>query len=108
MKISLTRVILSLVLTLLTACKADLENEPELSITGIQPESGTYSSIVTVTGSGFDKNPNSNIVKFNGIQAVVRSATATQLTIEVPKGAGTGKVTIQVNSKTAVGGDFRK
>ncbi|MCP2802668.1 hypothetical protein NK936_23860, partial [Salmonella enterica subsp. enterica serovar Typhimurium] len=47
-----------------------------------------------------------NTVKFNGVVAAVQSATATQLTAKVPKGAGSGVVTVTKGSQTATGPTF--
>ena len=51
---------------------------------------------VTITGSGFSTNAAQNIVRFGGAQAQrVVAATATQLTVIVPFGAETSRVTVQ-------------
>ncbi len=45
---------------------------------------------MTITGTNFSTTPNSNVVLFNGTRAKVSAATATQLTVAVPAGAGPG------------------
>jgi sugar lactone lactonase YvrE len=45
-------------------------------------------------------------VKFNGVGAVVQQASATQLTVVVPKAAGTGPVTVQTGGLIGTGPVF--
>lgn len=78
----------------LISCNKDNEPEPVV-LTTISPTTGPHSTVVTITGSGFNSNAASNLVKFNGKEAVVQSATATQLVVVVPKSAGTGAVSVQ-------------
>jgi hypothetical protein len=49
---------------------------------------------VIITGSGFSVEPEENTVTFNGVPAVVTSATDTQLIVDVPPGATTGPITV--------------
>ena len=76
------------------SCKNDKDAEPVV-IDSISPLAGPHSTVVTIVGSGFNTNATSNLVKFNGKEAAVQSATATQLVVVVPKGAGTGPVSVQ-------------
>lgn len=76
------------------------------AITAIAPDNGVFNTVVNITGSNFSTTLSENEVKFNGKAAKVTAATATQLTAEVPKGAGTGAVTVTVKSKTATGPAF--
>lgn len=104
--------ILILTIILVSSCKKKdgVQPSPEpqstFEISGIVPDKGPHSSIVIINGSGFSSTPSMNMVKFNGKDAIALSASATQLTVEVPKGAGTGLVTIQAGSKTATGPVF--
>ncbi|WP_315820750.1 IPT/TIG domain-containing protein [Paraflavitalea speifideaquila] len=62
--------------------------------------------MVTITGTNFSTTPADNEVKFNNKAAKITSAATTQLVVEVPKGAGTGAVTVTVKSKTVTGPVF--
>jgi sugar lactone lactonase YvrE len=61
---------------------------------------------VTITGTGFSTTAADDTVYFNGHQAVVTSATATQLVVTVPAQAGTGSVTANVPGGSANGPVF--
>ena len=63
-------------------------------INNVSPLSGGYNTVVTITGSNFMEAPGSNTVTFNGVPAIVESATATILTVKVPERAGSGRVTV--------------
>jgi len=58
--------------------------------------SGKSGDVVTITGSGFNTTASANIVRFGtgGIQAVVQSASATQLTVVVPQNASYGPIVV--------------
>jgi uncharacterized protein (TIGR03437 family) len=45
------------------------------------------------------------MVKFNGVTATVSEASATSLTVIVPEGATTGKVSVTVDEKTGTSSD---
>ncbi len=102
--------IFSLVLTsalmTVTSCKDDDDDngggETTLTITSIDPVTARAGETVTITGTGFSTDRTLNSVKFTGpVSAVVSAATATQLTVEVPEGAGDGTITVTVGEKTA-------
>ena len=67
----------------------------------VSPNSGIVYTAVTISGSNFSTTAANNIVKFNGIAAVVNSATASQLVVTVPLGATSGKITITANGETS-------
>ena len=71
------------------------------TITVITPASAAASTSVTITGTDFSPVAANNIVKFNGVTAVVASATATSLTVTVPVTATTGPLTVTVSNQTA-------
>jgi hypothetical protein len=77
------------------------------SITSFSPAVGTAGTTVTITGSNFNTTPGNNVVKFNGTAANVTAASATSLTVTVPVGASTGKISVDVNgSATSSSSDF--
>jgi len=96
---------ITLTFILLNACMQENEG-PDLQVSAIEPVRGPLGTEVTITGTGFSEIAVENIVFFNGILAKVLSATTTQLTVEVPEGAGTGPVQISCNSKTVNGPVF--
>lgn len=74
-----------------------------LGIAKLSPDNGLDGTVVTITGTGFSTTAMQNLVYFNGVQATVSSATATQLVVTVPAGTTTGAVTIKVGNLQAVG-----
>jgi N-acetylneuraminic acid mutarotase len=70
------------------------------TITGFSPEAAAEGTVVIITGTNFSTTGAANVVKFNGIDAAVTNATATQITTTVPAGATTGKVTVKVGQET--------
>jgi RHS repeat-associated protein len=81
------------------------------SITSVDPASGAIGTYATITGTNFE--PGTTQVGFNGLAAIVRRVTATQITTTVPIGATTGPLVVtttrgSVSRAFAVGttGDF--
>ena len=74
------------------------------TISSISVNSGPYNTVVIITGTGFDTTPANDKVSFNGKAAIVSAATATQITVAVPLGAGTGNITLSVNNLTPISG----
>lgn len=70
-------------------------------ISSFTPQSGVEGTEVTISGSNFSTTTNNNTVKFNGTLATISSATSTELKVNVPAGATTGKITVEVGNKTA-------
>jgi hypothetical protein len=66
-------------------------------ISSFSPASGTAGSAVEIKGDHFNATTTGNIVAFNGIAAEVTAATATALTVKVPAGNATGKITVTVH-----------
>ncbi|WP_276372187.1 IPT/TIG domain-containing protein [Chryseolinea sp. H1M3-3] len=71
----------------------------QTNLTGFAPASGTVGTTVTITGTNFSTILSENVVKFNGVAAVVTNATATTLVVTVPETATTGKISIGVSGK---------
>lgn len=78
-----------------------VENATDLAIADFTPKSGVIGTEVTIIGVNFDPVATNNLVKFNGVEAVVTSASTTQLVANVPTGATTGKISVEVNGKIA-------
>ena len=93
-------------LTGMLSCKKDNQQTPPVVISSISPSSGPYSTVVKITGTGFTTEAAGDTVKFNGTIAVVQQASATELTVVVPKGAGTGSVTVNTKSMSGSGPAF--
>jgi YVTN family beta-propeller protein len=68
------------------------EAQPPVFITSLSPGQGPVGTIVTIEGGGFESETGNNVVTFDGVPAVVRTATALQLTVTVPPGATSGQV----------------
>lgn len=77
-----------------------------LSITSIDVQEGPYNTAVTITGTNFSSATGDDQVFFNGVAASVTAATSSQLKVLVPLDAGTGHVSVKVNSNSAVGPVF--
>ena len=84
----------------------------EVTITSIYPLSGIQKTMLTITGTGFDPMLDNNLVSINGQSAKVMStqespsSTETKLTVIVPRGAGTGPVSVTAYAKTVDGPIF--
>jgi len=76
------------------------------TITSLNPTSGAFNNTVTISGTNFNTNPAGDTVRFNGVIATAISATDSTLKVTVPRGAGTGAVTVTVNGTTATGPIF--
>jgi hypothetical protein len=77
-----------------------------LKVSAVSPAGGPDSTIVTIAGTGFSATATDDNVSFNGNQAVVISASTTQLQAMVPTLAGTGALTISVNGQTVTAETF--
>ena len=71
------------------------------TITGFSPASGSAGTNVIIDGTNFSTTATGNVVKFNGTTATVSGATVTSLTVRVPAGASSGKITVEVSSQIA-------
>ena len=78
------------------------------TVTGFTPTSGLPGTVVTITGTNFDKDAANNLVMIAGLQATVTDASATSITATVSANAKTntaGKVTVTAKGLTAVSAD---
>jgi hypothetical protein len=88
--------------------EGDKPAETSVAITAVSPASGLPNTVVSITGSNFNTVIANNIVKFNGVSAVVNSVSATEIVVTVPETATTGKITLSSNGKDATSAaDFK-
>lgn len=80
--------------------KLNIKGDDVLTLSNFSPASGAAKSLVTIAGANFDPTAANNVVKFNGVTATITQAAAGQLSVLVPTGATTGKITIEVGGVT--------
>jgi len=73
-----------------------------LGITKVSPENGLAGTVVTLTGTGFSTDAAQNTVTFNGLPAVIQSASATSLTVVAPNNLATGVLKVATAGLEAV------
>ncbi|MCS4193549.1 surface protein [Salinibacter ruber] len=66
---------------------AEESGQPNLTITGLQPESGVPGTPVRIRGVGFSSTASENTVTFGGVSAAIDSATSRAIYAQVPSGA---------------------
>ncbi len=71
-----------------------VQNQPYIN--SFTPISENIGATIKITGTDFSTVIANNIVTFNGVVATVLSVTATSLTVVVPVGATTGKISIEI------------
>ena len=77
------------------------------TIESISPIKGRAGDVVTINGVNYSTTIADNIVKFNGTNAEVVTATATKLTVKAPTKGSTGAISVKVkNSEVAPGPVF--
>lgn len=65
------------------------------TLLAVAPNEGVPGALITLTGTNFSPDSRQDTVTFNGIAAVVRQASATALTVEVPANATLGRIVVQ-------------
>ena len=71
------------------------------TVTSFTPEQGPVGTLVTVNGTNFATTAAANTVKLGSATATISGTpTATKLTITVPQGATSGKISVTVGGKT--------
>lgn len=100
----LTLIVFILILTIAFAsCENDSEPQmKEPTIASFSPLSGKEETVVTITGTNFDTALAGIEVRFNGVIATPIVVTATYITVPVPEGASTGKISIRSKGTTVV------
>lgn len=71
------------------------------TITSFSPTSGAVGSTVTITGTNFDATASNNVVYFGSTQAVVNSASTTELSVSVPVSSTHSPISVSVNNLIA-------
>lgn len=95
-----------LALILVFSCKKD-NNPSAVVISSFTPASGPVGTTVTITGQNFSDKLTDNAVTFGSVAAVVSAATTTALTVAVPTGAATGKISVTTRgTKVTSSADF--
>ena len=79
----------------LLSCGEDGPSGPVPIIQSFSPVSGEVGATVTITGSNFSESSAEVEVYFNGVSGEVMSSTLTQIFVEVPEGATTGRITVK-------------
>ncbi|MEP7274002.1 MAG: IPT/TIG domain-containing protein, partial [Acidobacteriota bacterium] len=64
-------------------------------VSGFNVSPALAGQTVTITGSGFSTSPEGNVVRINGVEATVTSASPNELIIVIPFGAASGNVSVR-------------
>lgn len=76
-------------------------------ILNVTPLSGPAGTEMTISGLTFSALSDENKVTINGVNVVVKTATANKITLDIPGGTGSGKIVLNVNDQLVVGPDFK-
>lgn len=71
------------------------------TISSFTPTSGAIGTPVTITGTNFSSTAANNIVYFGAVKGNVTAASATSLTVTVPPGANSDRITVTTGNLTA-------
>lgn len=89
---------------LLSGCHKSEKAQPVAPvIMSAWPVSGTGNTIVKIHGENFSTVPSANVIKFNGQEAVVLEATASDIQVVSPKDGTTGPITLAVQNTEVTG-----
>lgn len=102
-------VLTTILVFLIGSCKEDDKYRASLDetiITSIHPASGTGKTVITINGRNFSAVRTENLVKFNGVDAIVLDASPTLLKVVVPEGGESGTISIKVNGEEVQGPTF--
>ncbi len=78
---------------------------PRPTIVSFSPRSGPIGTTVTITGTNFSTQTDSNFVFFGAVKATVLSATTGSLNVKVPLGTSYAPLTVTTNGLTAFSND---
>ena len=97
--------VLTIITCLVITCrKKDREDECPAcpAVESLSPVSAKCYEKLTIFGRNFNVKASENIVKINGIQVnadSILSGTSTQLVVKVPRGCGSGPVTVDIDNE---------
>jgi hypothetical protein len=77
----------------------------QLSIFSFDPKTAPGGTSITISGASFDPNQSGDVVKFNGLGAIVSAASATEIVATVPLGVACGPITVTTSTSTATSDD---
>src|SRR4029450_2018285 len=64
------------------------------SIAGFAPTIATPGTLVSITGNNFEPTPTNNRLRFNIVPAPITSSTGTNIFVQVPGGATSGRLSL--------------
>lgn len=76
------------------------------AVVGLPITSASVGTDIVITGNNFSPTDGNSVTFTDGVAAKVKSASNTALTVTVPAGAKTGKITVQVGASPAKSIDF--
>lgn len=80
--------------------------EPEASISAINPTTGMVGTEVEIQGQHFGDELDGHMVDFNGTDAEIQSVSNTSIMVIVPEGATSGAVNLRMDGRTIAGPAF--
>lgn len=93
--------LLAVIALLVSSCKRDPEvTTPAPLITSFAPTQAAPGATVVIRGQHFSNKKEENEVKFNGVPAIILTATPEELTVLVPQGVSSGKLTVTIGQQT--------
>ena len=75
---------------------------PAPTITSFNPTAGAPGEVITITGTNYAPGPANTKVSFNGTRGWPTAATATTITVPVPAGATSGRISVATAKGTAL------
>lgn len=79
---------------------------PQPTISSLSSNTGSYGDYLSIDGTNFSTITTENIVKINNKEVYVYQSTANKIVFAVPKGVGSGQLTVTVKGKTATYPNF--
>ena len=71
-------------------------------VSSFSPTEGGPGTEVAITGENFSDNPAENTVAFDGVATTPSASTTTLITVKVPVGTRTGRISVTVDGQTGV------
>ncbi len=101
-------IILTLILATVACSESTTNNAPpKIELTSVAPTAGGADRLITLkTNHGFSSVTGGNTVTFNGVKGRILFESPDEIRVLVPKGAGTGKISIDASGTTIEGPVF--